>query len=266
MFSRNRETPAHDRGIDRVPDARGGVAVGPILTGVVVAFGAMFLLSAVVGGVIAALGYNNEITTNDAMTVGIGAGIALIIAQFLSYLWGGYTAGRMSRGAGAANGVLVPVAAILVALLVGGIAAALGTQARLNLPFETGQLPLEDGNAINWGVGIGIGSLVAMFLGGLLGGILGSRWHGKLERRTYEEEAAAHDRPVREDSRRADAATTTTAAGRDDEVRRDEHAHPDEGVHGRDSAPRVSDDRRLDRPGNGHTKEEIDLSEERSRR
>ena len=31
------------------------------------------------------------------------AGMTLVVAQFLSYLWGGYTAGRMARGAGLVN-------------------------------------------------------------------------------------------------------------------------------------------------------------------
>ena len=43
------------------PRARGGLSIGGILTGVVVAFGAMFLLSAIIGGLLAVLGiaYDN---------------------------------------------------------------------------------------------------------------------------------------------------------------------------------------------------------------
>jgi len=176
-----------NRGV--VAEARGGVSGGAILTGVVVAFGSMFLLSALVGGVLTAIGIDQaDITTGAAIDAGIGAGIALVVAQFLSYLWGGYTAGRMGRGAGLANGLLVPIVAILVAVLVGAIVAALGTTANLNLPFTTNRLPLENDYLVNWGIGIGIASLVAMFLGGILGGGLGARWHTKLEREAYEEQ------------------------------------------------------------------------------
>lgn len=183
MFGSKERTHTTTSTLDRAPTARGGVAFGPILTGVVVAIGAMFLLSAIVGGVLAGIGVTEGLNPGDAVEAGLGAGIALVVAQFLSYLWGGYTAGRMGRGAGFANGLLVPVVALLVALAVGGIATALGAEANLNLPFTTNRLPLENDTLVDWGVGIGIASLVAMFLGGILGGLMGARWHTKLERR-----------------------------------------------------------------------------------
>lgn len=195
------------------PQARGGVAFGPVLTGVVVAFGSMFLLSAIIAGVLASLGViDSNVTTGDVVEAGIGAGIALVAAQFLSYLWGGYTAGRMARGAGVANGLLVPLVAILTAVLVGGIAAALGASTNLNLPFTTNQLPTENGNLIDWGIGIGVASLIAMFLGGALGGALGSRWHTKLENRTYDEAVAHHEVDLREHHATSTEARTPVAA------------------------------------------------------
>ncbi|MFP5351173.1 MAG: hypothetical protein ACLGIB_01230, partial [Actinomycetota bacterium] len=144
---------------------------------------------------------------------GIGAGIALVVAQFLSYLWGGYTAGRMARGAGTANGLLVPLVAILAAILVGGIAAALGASTNLNLPFTTNQLPTENGTLVDWGVGIGIASLIAMFFGGGLGGAMGSRWHTKLEDRTFDEAAAHREVDLRDRNTTATEARTPVAGG-----------------------------------------------------
>jgi len=202
------------RPVADVPQARGGVAFGPILTGVVVAFGAMFLLSAIVAGVLASLGLlDTDVTAGDVIEVGIGAGIALVIAQFLSYLWGGYTAGRMARGAGVANGLLVPLVAILLAVLVGGIATALGADTNLNLPFSTNQLPTENGNLVDWGIWIGIASLVAMFLGGALGGGLGARWHTKLEHRVHDEEIPHREVDLRDRDAARSERTTPVAAG-----------------------------------------------------
>ncbi|MEA2498024.1 MAG: hypothetical protein QOH26_429 [Actinomycetota bacterium] len=184
MFGRTREVPS-----DRAPFARGNASGISILTGVVVAMGAMFLLLALIGGILVALDYVDvDVPTSEAIEVGIGAGIAFVIAQFLSYFWGGYTAGRMGRGAGFLNGLGVPIVSILVALIVGGVVAALGADATLNLPFADNRLPVEDNYVVDWGVGIGIASLVAMFLGGIFGGIAGSHWHTKLERKVYEEE------------------------------------------------------------------------------
>ena len=171
-----------------VIDARGGVSGGAVFTGVVVSFGAMFLMSALVGGVLTATGVvADDVGTGEAVEVGIGAGIVLVIAQFLAYLWGGYAAGRMGRGAGAANGLLVPLVAIVLAVVVGAVVASLGASANLNLPYSTNRLPLDDDVLVDWGMAISIGALVAMFLGGLTGGILGSRWHTKLERRTLDD-------------------------------------------------------------------------------
>jgi hypothetical protein len=196
------------------PRARGGVAFGPILTGVVVAFGAMFLLSAVIGGVLAAMGFaDGNVTEGEAIEAGIGAGMALVLAQFLSYLWGGYTAGRMARGSGLANGLLVPLTALVVAALVGAIATGLGATANLNLPFTTNQLPLETNNLVDWGVGIGIASLIAMFLGGALGGGLGARWHTKLERTVAAEHTERHEVDLRDHGTRTETTDRAHTTG-----------------------------------------------------
>ncbi|MDP9067146.1 MAG: hypothetical protein M3N53_02205 [Actinomycetota bacterium] len=217
MFG-NRSGHAHGttgatHGTTAEPLARGGIAFGPILTGVVVAFGCMFLLSAIVGGVLAALGLaETNVTEGEAIEAGIGAGIALVIAQFLSYLWGGYTAGRMARGSGIGNGLLVPLTALIVAAVVGAIATGLGATANLNLPFTTNQLPLENNNLVDWGIGIGIASLVAMFLGGALGGGMGARWHSKLERNAAEDATASHHEvDLRDDTPPSGTHTTTQA-------------------------------------------------------
>ena len=185
MFRRKREV---DVVTPRPVEARGGVSGGAILTGVVVAFGAMFLLSAVIGGVLTAMGVEGtEVTEGEAVTAGIGAGIAFVVAQFLAYAWGGYTAGRMGRGAGVVNGILVPVIAIALALATGAIVASLGATANLNLPFTENRLPLENDYLVDWGVGIAIGAVVAMFLGAAIGGAAGARWHTKLEQDVYGE-------------------------------------------------------------------------------
>ena len=203
MFRRNQEVIG-----SRPVEARGGVSGGAILTGVVVAFGAMFLLSAIIGGILSALGIaETDITRGEAIDAGIGAGMAFVVAQFLSYLWGGYTAGRMGRGAGVANGILVPITAIVLALLTGLIVAGLGATANLNLPFTDNRLPVENDYLVSWGIGIAVASFVAMFIGAAAGGAMGARWHTKLEKDVYGE------RPIttRDGLERGDRTTTAPA-------------------------------------------------------
>jgi hypothetical protein len=196
---------------ERMPRARGGVSLGAILTGVVVSFGALTLLLALTGGILAATDTIDEVTNvsgEEAVTAGAVAGVVLVIAWLLAYMWGGYTAGRMGRGAGFLNGLLVPIVAVLVLLAVGAIASALGAEAELNNPLDSVRLPVEESNLVDIGTGIGIAVLVAMFLGAVLGGMLGARWHTKLERRAAErhvvDEGSRDRRHDAEDTRALD--------------------------------------------------------------
>lgn len=211
MFGRRRDDAHEDRAFPRreVVTARGGVSFGAVLTGVVVAFGAMLVLTAVISGILVGLGLADELNPGEATDVGIATGIGLVAAQFLSYLWGGYAAGRMSRGAGSANGALVALLGIVVGIAVGAIAAGIGATEELRTPFNSTQLP-ADGEVLRWGTGLAIAALAAMFFGGVVGGAFGSRWHTKLERRKVAE-TDEHDRDRADEAvgthRRRDAET-----------------------------------------------------------
>lgn len=208
---------------ERMPLARGGVSFGAILTGVVVAFGALTLLLALAGGILAATDTIDEVTNvsgEDAVTAGAVTGVVLVIAWFLAYMWGGYTAGRMGRGAGFLNGLLVPIVAVLLLLAVGAIASALGAEAELNNPLDTVRLPIEESNLVDIGTGIGIAVLVAMFLGSIIGGMFGARWHTKLERRVAEKHLDDTSDVRRDDARAAEERRRLSESG--DERRRAE--------------------------------------------
>lgn len=166
---------------------RGGISLGSILTGMAVALGAMFLLTALIGGIAFAMDLADVQVNATAEQIGWGVGIALVLAMFLAYLWGGYSAGRMARGAGLLNGVLVPVAALLLTGLVALIVWAVGAEVRIAAPFTPVQIPVDQDLAVTFGTVLGIASLVAMFGGAALGGWLGSRWHDKLEATVVDE-------------------------------------------------------------------------------
>lgn len=253
MFSRSRDTevttPATATRTATV--ARGGISWWSILTGVLVAFGVMFLLSAIAGAVIVNTGLEDDLATGDTVEVGIGAIVAIALAQFISYLWGGYTAGRMARGSGFANGLLVPILALVVAAVVAGIAYAMDETASLGLPFAENRLPTNNDALIDLGVAGGIATLVAMLLGGLIGGIAGSRWHTKLERNALaDHEAKAIDlregRTTTHETSRVDHAgtehthtpattTTTHNATTNNEAATIEHREP---IHTRPASER----------------------------
>jgi hypothetical protein len=165
---------------------RGGFSVGAILTGVAVAVGAMLLLTALIGGIVAAAGAEGGTDGAEVTQLGWGAAIGLIIAQFFSYLWGGYTSGRMARGLGWLNGLMVPIVAIVLAVLIALVIRSMGADTGVNVPFGANQVPvgIDVEQLRNIGLVAGIGSLVAMFIGSVFGGMLGARWHDKLESRT----------------------------------------------------------------------------------
>jgi hypothetical protein len=154
------------------------ISFGSVLAGTLVAYGAFAVLLAVAAAVVKALGVDTNLSSDEWRQLGVGGGIAVAVAQFLSYLSGGYVAGRMARRSGAMHGVLVFFLAVALA---GVVAAVVSNQANVDVPAR----------AREWrdiGTVAGIGSLVAMFLGSLIGGIKGERWHGKLVRRAYDPE------------------------------------------------------------------------------
>ena len=225
----DRDTHVHTRDVAR---ARGGVSLWSILTGVVVAYGAFLLIFAIVAAATAASGVDADAASDATREVGIGVAIGAVVTWLLSFLWGGYTAGRMGRGAGAINGLLVPVVFLLIGAIITALISAFGETANLQLPFTENQLPIQGSELYDYSIGFGIATLVAMFLGAIVGGMMGQRWHTKLERRAVEHEEVVADehrraatvnreenpRDARLEEARRDAATTRTDSSRDDEV------------------------------------------------
>jgi MFS family permease len=97
----------------------------------------------------------------------------------------------MARGVGWLNGLMVPVTAIILAVLIGVIVRATGADMGVAVQYGADQVPVgfdvEQFRTI--GLVAGIGSFVAMFVGAIFGGMLGARWHDKLEAGTEVPEA-----------------------------------------------------------------------------
>jgi hypothetical protein len=173
----------HERVVRRPIMVRGGMAPGAILTGVLVSLGAMVIFMAIAAGLLAATGVigSTNADTPSIVRATVLTGVGLVLAQFLAYLWGGYTAGRMARGAGALNGFMVPLVAIILGAGVGILVGWLGTSVHLNYSFQTTRLPVDRDLKLHLGYGLGAVSIFAMFVGGIAGGVRGVWWHRKLE-------------------------------------------------------------------------------------
>ena len=221
MFGSRKDTRADygDEVRERPIRARGGVSLGTIITGGLVAIGAFFLLSSIVGAVLSQTGVSaEELTSGEAIDAGIAGGIALLVALFLSFLWGGYTAGRFGRGSGFLNGLLVPIGTIVLAAIVGAISWAFGASDNWQLLSPTQQLQVDgDYTSVEYGIGLAAITIGVIFLSSIIGGLLGARWHTKLENR------AQHDHNERVLAERRDKHHEVDVRERQDAAER-EHA------------------------------------------
>jgi hypothetical protein len=155
------------------------VASGVMLTGLVVAADAVLEI-----GVIPNPWASGGVGPLDAVTLGWIVASALLAIVLGSFYCGGYVAGRMARFSGVAQGLVVWLWAVVIAVIAAVVGAVLdGGNGLLdaviaNLPV----LPGGDGfRLIAWM--IAAVALVAVSLGGaILGGVIGVRYHRRVDR------------------------------------------------------------------------------------
>jgi hypothetical protein len=185
-------TPVEDREtvVARQKAAFGGMKFGSDFFGWLTASGTAVLLVALVAGFGAAVGLstgNGLPRVEDATTVGIGGGIALLVVIFIAYLAGGYVAGRMARFNGLKQGLGVWLWAVIIAIVVAVISVIAGARfdvlARVN-GFP--RIPLNEGDVTTAGVVLAVALAIVSLVGALLGGLAGMRYHRRIDRAGYD--------------------------------------------------------------------------------
>src|SRR4051812_17026842 len=171
--ARDRMALAHEAGMRRI-------SAVSVLAGTLVAYGALVVVLAIAGSIAAAVGVDTDLGSYNFHSLGISGGIALAAGVLISYLFGGYVAGRMARRAGAVNGLIVFILGLVIAAVVGGAVTGLaGTHGVVQALRDLGLPP-------TWARGGGIAGFSglavwgAMIIGSIAGGTLGERWHTKL--------------------------------------------------------------------------------------
>jgi hypothetical protein len=174
--------------VGRQKEAFGGMKFGSCFFGWLTAAGTAVLLGAIVTGVGAALGLTRDVETAGTTpagteSIGLIGGIILLAIIFVSYLAGGYVAGRMARFNGLKQGLGVWLWAVIIAILAAGAGMLAGARfdilARVNsLP----RLPLSEGTVNTGGIILAISVVVASLIGALLGGLAGMSYHRRVDR------------------------------------------------------------------------------------
>lgn len=172
---------------ERLAERYGGLYWGSDFIGFAVATFFTVVFLGIVGAIVGAVGYQlgqplpkiGEAVNATQQNLGIGALVGSLVAIFLAYLIGGYTAGRMARFNGALNGLGVVIWTVIVAVILGVAGAILGNnfdvakQLHLNINHDT---------ATTAGIASLAVTLITMLLGALLGGTLGERYHRVIDR------------------------------------------------------------------------------------
>jgi hypothetical protein len=173
--------------VGRQKDVFGGMKFGSCFFGWLTASGTAVLLVALVTGVGAALGLSQNVdvtnpTTTQTESIGLVGGIVLLAIIFVSYLAGGYVAGRMARFNGLKQGLGVWLWAVIIAILVAVAGWLAGTRfdvlAQLN---SFPRLPVNEGTLTTAGVIAALGVVAASLIGALLGGLAGMRYHRRVD-------------------------------------------------------------------------------------
>lgn len=181
--ARDRRALVEDAGWKRLSPAS-------LLAGVLVAYGAFAVLAGIAGGILEAVDADTDIGARWD-DLGVAAGLVVAGLLFLSYLFGGYVAGRMARRAGSLHGAGTFVLGVLVAAGVAVLVRqAAGSDAVVENLRDLG-LPTTGDEWRDVGTVAGLTSLGGMLVGALLGGILGERWHAKLLSRAVDPDVGA---------------------------------------------------------------------------
>jgi hypothetical protein len=168
---------------------RGGPSIGGAVTGALVVYAAALLFTLATRAFASYAGYKPyRLPVGGMHGSGLTAAVGIGTGLFLSFAWGGYTAGRMGRGKGWLNGLLAALAVGLIGAA--GLGAVLllrpgpGLDLRLHLPAGYPHIRF----LLSRGALVASGASVAL-LAGVLGGALGAHFHTRLERRALREEA-----------------------------------------------------------------------------
>jgi MFS family permease len=171
---------------ERRRDEYGGFNLGAAFFGWLVAIGVTILLTAIVSGVLAAIGSQYSVSQKEATasadTAGIVTAIIVLVVLLIGYYAGGYVAGRMSRYDGGRQGAGVWVIGLLITIAVAILGAVAGSEYDLLREVNLPSLPISADEATVGAIITLVAVLLGTLLAAVLGGKAGQRYHSKIDR------------------------------------------------------------------------------------
>jgi len=182
-------TGGEDLGIYRAHRRFGGFDAGAAVAGLLAATGMTALLGGIAGA-IGTIGYQMDTGTTETLsTTGFVAGLVVLV---VSFLFGGWVAGRVARYDGGLNGLVASGLFVALSAIMAGMGAWFGERYDV---FADIRLPQWFSNLSNTtAVLSAVVALVVCIIAGWFGGVVGSRYHRKAD--DYLAEYAQGGRPV----------------------------------------------------------------------
>jgi MFS family permease len=167
-------------GIAAARERFGGIDIPATLVGMLTALSTTLILAGLVGAAVGAVGYQTglESDAQDISTASLIGGVAVL---FVAYVIGGWAAGRIARYDGARNGFATGIWTLILAAIVSGLAAWLGSEYDVLGNVDLPQWFSSDAFTMT-AIASGIAGVIAMFVGGTIGGYMGERYHRRADR------------------------------------------------------------------------------------
>jgi hypothetical protein len=159
----------------------GGIDLPASLVGMLTALAMAALLSGLVAAAVGEIGYQTGLNGNDVADISLASLIGGVVVLFVSYLVGGWAAGRIARYDGARNGLMTGIWTLVLAAVLAALAAGLGDD--YNVLSQVDMPQWFDRDALTaTAIVTGAVAVAAMLLGGVLGGLSGTWYHRRADR------------------------------------------------------------------------------------
>jgi MFS family permease len=171
-------------GIREAKDRFGGLDLPASLTGMLVSLAMLLILAGLASVAFGTIAFQTG-TAGNQIELSVGALITAGVVLFVSFLIGGWAAGRMARYSGAVNGLMVSVWFLILLGVLAGLGAVAGDAYNLfdNLQVAKANLPdwFSADTVTTGAIVSAIAFAVVMFLGSILGGLWGQHFHRKAD-------------------------------------------------------------------------------------